>query len=170
MPRIACGPEETSMAMDIKTLARECIEELFNRGHTEYLQDLSELSFIGHDPVSTKSVSLDDEKKIALSFRAGFPDLRCSVNDVVSEGSRVVCRWRMTGTHQGSFLGFAPTGRRVAFDGISEMRFHESRLAEQWTLYDCLGLLHQLGVLPSLEDLSSARIAAEQEGTIHLSI
>lgn len=158
------------MAMDIKTLARECVEELFDRGRTDFLNEVSELSFVGHDPVRTKGVSLDDAKQIAESFRAGFPDLRCSVNDVVTEGSRVVCRWRMTGTHQGPFLGFAPTGKRVAFDGISEMRFHDGRLAEQWTLYDCLGLLHQLGVLPSLEDLATARVIEGERGPVHLSI
>jgi predicted ester cyclase len=158
------------MAMDIKTLARECIEELFDRGRTNFLQDVSELSYVGHDPVRSKTVSLDDARAIAESFRAGFPDLRCAVNDVVTEGSRVVCRWRMTGTHRGPFLGFAPSGRKVAFDGISEMRFHEQRLAEQWTLYDCLGLLSQLGVLPSLEELSAARSAAEEPAVARFSI
>jgi predicted ester cyclase len=152
------------MAMEIKALARECIEELFDRGRTSYLQDVSELSYVGHDPVHAKSVSLDDAREIAESFRAGFPDLRCAVNDVVTEGDRVVCRWRMTGTHRGPFLGFTPTGRSVAFDGISEMRFHGSRLAEQWTLYDCLGLLQQLGVVPSMEELVAARLPAPDLG------
>ena len=147
------------MASDIRTLAKECIEELFDRGRTGYLAEVSELSYVGHDPVYTRSVSLDDAMQIARSFREGFPDLRCTVNDVITEGERVVCRWRMTGTQRGSFLGFAPTGKHVAFDGISEMRFHGGRLAEQWTLYDCFGLLHQLELLPSLEELPAARAA-----------
>jgi predicted ester cyclase len=157
------------MAMEIKALARECIEELFGSGRTSFLKDVSELSYIGHDPVRAKSVSLDDAMEIAESFRAGFPDLRCEVSDVVTEGSRVVCRWRMTGTHQGPFLGFAPTGKRVTFDGISEMRFHEQRLAEQWTLYDCLGMLQQLGILPSLEELAAARLPAPDLGPPRIS-
>jgi predicted ester cyclase len=147
------------MASDIRTLAKECIEELFDRGRTGYLAEVSELSYVGHDPVRARSVSLDDAMEIARSFREGFPDLHCSVDDVVTEGDRVVCRWKMTGTNQGTFLGFAPTGRGVSFDGISEMRFHGGRLAEQWTLYDCFGLLHQLDLLPSLEALPAARAA-----------
>lgn len=158
------------MAMDIRALARTTIEELFDQGRTGYLDEISELSYVGHDPVSRGAVSLDDQKRIAESFRAGFPDLRCAVLDAITEGDRVVCRWRMNGTHQGPFLAFAPTGRRVAFDGISEMRFRDGRLAEQWTLYDCLGLLHQLGLLPSLEDLSAARIAAGQPGPFQITV
>jgi len=156
------------MAMDIKTLARAAIEELFDKGRTSYLEEISQLSYVGHDPVRARSISLDDQKRVAESFRSGFPDLSCAVSDVVTEGDRVVCRWRMTGTHKGRFLEFTPTGRRVSIDGISEMRFHEGRLAEQWTLYDCLGLLNQLGVLPSLDDLSAARIAAEEPQAFHV--
>ena len=154
-------------------MARQAIEELFDHGRTRYLEEISELSFIGHDPVSPKSVSLDDARLIAESFREGFPDLRCSVSDVITEGDRAVCRWRMSGTHQGTFLGFGPTGRKVAFDGISEMRFHGARLAEQWTLYDCLGLLHQLELLPSLDDLRAARASAEDakaRGSMHATV
>ncbi len=142
------------MATEIKALARETIEEIFDRGHPSYLADVSELSYIGHDPTSERSVSLHDAKEIASSFREGFPDLRCDVLDAITEGNIVTCRWRMSGTHRGPFLGFAPTGKQVEFEGITEMRFHGTRLAEQWTHYDVLGLLHQLGVLPTLAELS----------------
>ena len=67
----------------------------------------------------------------------------------------------MTGTHSGTFVGIPPTGRKVVVDGISEMRFHQGRLAEQWTLYDFLGLLSQLGAVPSLEAMVEARRVAE---------
>ncbi len=152
------------MGMDIKALARSTMEELFDKGRVGYLNEISELSFIGHDPVSAKSVGLDEEKKIAETFRQGFPDLRCSVSDTITEGDRCVCRWSMTGTHSGRFLGIPPTGRKVVVEGISEMRFHQGRLAEQWTLYDCLGLLHQLGVMPSIEAMVAEREAAEAPG------
>lgn len=158
------------MGTDIRALARASIEELFDQGRTEYLNEISELSFIGHDPVRTRSISLDDEKKIAEGFREGFPDLRCAVIDTISEGDRCVCRWRMTGTHTGTFLAFAPTGRKVVVDGISEMRFHNGRLAEQWTLYDCLGLMSQLGVLTSFEEMEAARMAAEEPHAFQVSV
>lgn len=142
------------MGVDIKTLARKTFEELFDKGHPSFLIDISELSFVGHDPVKEKAFSLGEEKEIAAGFRKAFPDLQCSVEDVITEGDRAVCRWRMTGTHEGPFLGLQPTGKRVKLDGITEMRFHGERLAEEWTQYDMLGFLSQLGVLPRLREVA----------------
>lgn len=158
------------MGTDIRALARATIEELFDQGRTAYLDEVSELSYVGHDPVRRKSFSLDDQKRIAEGFREGFPDLHCAVIDTTMEGDRCVCRWRMSGTHTGNFLALAPTGRKVVVDGISEMRFHQGRLAEQWTLYDCLGLMSQLGVLSSFEEMEAARRAAEEPRAFQASV
>ncbi len=142
------------MGFDIKEVAKTTIEELFDRGHPSFLSDVSELSFVGHEPTCESAVSLGQEEQIAGGFRGGFPDLRCTVEDVVGEGDRAVCRWRMTGTHRGPFLGIPPTGNRVAFEGITLMRFNGTRLAEEWTQYDCLRLLSQLGVVPRLREVA----------------
>ena len=72
--------------------------------------------------------------------------------------------------HNCFYFPFAPTGRKVTVDGISEMRFHGGRLAEQWTLYDCLGLLHQLGVLPSIEEMVEARKRAEEPAAFRATV
>jgi len=146
------------MSAENKKLAEKTLKEMFERGHPTYLADVSELSFIGHDPTRPRSLSLAEEEQVAVNFRDGFPDLRCDVVDCITEGERVMCRWRMRGTHTGDFLGFAATGRRVSFEGLTEMKFHGARLAEQWTFYDCFGLLHQLGVLPSLNALAERRV------------
>lgn len=142
------------MGVDLKSLARRTIEELFDKGHPSFLADVSELSFVGHEPLKEKAVSLGEEKEIAAAFRKAFPDLRCSVEDVVTEGDKAVCRWRMIGTHQGPLLGLRPSGRRISVDGITEMRFHGERIAEEWTQYDVLGLLSQMGVLPRLREVA----------------
>jgi predicted ester cyclase len=153
------------MSAEIKELARKTIEEMFDRGHPTYLAEVSELSFIGHDPTQQHSLSLAEEEQVAVSFREGFPDLRCEVSDCVTEGERVMCRWRMKGTHRGPFLGLGPTGKHVTFEGITEMRFHGTRLAEQWTLYDCFGVLQQMGALPTLAELAERQSRAAAEAT-----
>lgn len=145
------------MSAEIRELARSTLKELFDRGDPTFLAEISELSFIGHDPTNPHSLSLAEEEQVALNFREGFPDLRCEVTDCITEGDRVMCRWRMRGTHGGKFLGFDATNSRVEFQGLTEMRFHGTRLAEQWTFYDCFGLLHQMGVLPSLDAMAKWR-------------
>jgi len=150
------------MGTDLKTLARRTIEELFDKGRPTALDDVSELSFIGHDPIAG-TISITDEKVIATRFREAFPDLRCAIHETVQEGDLVACRWRMTGTHSGTYLGLPPTGERVGLEGITIIRFHGNRIAEQWTHYDALGLLRQLGLVPTVKELGR-RHAQEREG------
>lgn len=140
------------MAGDIKEMSRMALMEMFDRGHPDILANVAWLSFIGHDPVRG-TLSLGDTRELAKGFRVGFPDLRCTVLDAVAEDDRVACRWRMVGTHQGAFLGFAPTRRRVALEGIGFFRFHDGRVAEEWLEYDAFGLLRQLGVVPTMDEL-----------------
>lgn len=140
------------MAMDLKLIARKVIEELLDAGRVEYLEEVSQLSFIGHDPIAG-TLSLHEEERVARSFRTGFPDLRCVVLDAVREGDRVVCRWRATGTHRGEFMGIPPTGRGVEFEGLTLLRFQGERLAELWTQYDAFRILGQIGSAPERTSL-----------------
>ena len=139
------------MTGDLKEMSRLALMEIFDRGHPDVLEDVGWLSFVGHDPVRG-TLSLGETRELAKGFGAGFPDLRCSILDAVCEDDRVACRWRMVGTHQGPFLGFAPTGRRVDLEGIGFFRFHGGRVAEEWLEYDAFGLLRQLGLVPTMEE------------------
>ncbi len=82
-------------------------------------------------------------------FRSAFPDLHQEIEDVVAAGGTVAVRVIMTATHRGSFLGVAPTGRRVWCEGMDFFRFREGKVAEHWTATDDLGLMQQLGVVSS---------------------
>jgi predicted ester cyclase len=80
------------------------------------------------------------------SFYAAFPDLTHEVQDLFSVEDRVVLRAVDTGTHQGKFMGLAPTGRSVEISVIAIFRFEDGRIAEIWEEADILGLLRQIGV------------------------
>ena len=76
---------------------------------------------------------------------AAFPDWQERIVDLVIEGDRIVTRYVSTGTHEGSFLGLEPTGRRIEIDEISIFRVENGKVAEQWCLVDDLTLMRQLG-------------------------
>jgi steroid delta-isomerase-like uncharacterized protein len=87
------------------------------------------------------------------SFRA-FPDLRFSEPDprvVATHGDVVLWAWRMEGTHQGELdpPGFAPTGARMAVDGIDHWIFRDGRIARYRAYYDMNDLARQLGLVPA---------------------
>ena len=86
------------------------------------------------------------------SLLSGFPDVQRNVDEQLTDGRQhVVTRWTMTGTHQGEFLGIAPTGKRVSITGISVYLISGGRIVQEWHQWDSLGLMQQLGVVPPIK-------------------
>ncbi|MGZ4173443.1 MAG: ester cyclase [Solirubrobacteraceae bacterium] len=77
------------------------------------------------------------------------PDARIEIDDIIAEGDRVVIHWHSTGTHQGELMGIPASGRSVHTTGIGIDRIVDGKIAESWTNWDTLGLLAQIGALPS---------------------
>jgi predicted ester cyclase len=73
-----------------------------------------------------------------------FAQLVVSIDDQVAERDRVTTRWCAVGTHVGTFMGIAPTGRNVILTGIDIHRIEGDRLAELWEQLDLAHLLAQL--------------------------
>jgi predicted ester cyclase len=80
-------------------------------------------------------------------FRA-FPGPQLTFHDVFGAGDRIGIVFTMTARHEGEFLGVGPTGREIALDGITVLRFENGKCVERWSQADMLGLLVQLGAFP----------------------
>ncbi len=81
---------------------------------------------------------------------AAFPDMRMKVEDLIASEDKTVARVKVTATHQGEFMGVAPTGARVEIQLIDIMRFDDAGLVcEHWGVTDMLSLMQQLGVVPA---------------------
>jgi steroid delta-isomerase-like uncharacterized protein len=85
---------------------------------------------------------------------AAFPDYQGRHIDTIAEGDKVVQRWTASGTHHGSFMGIPPTGKQVTFNGISIDQYADGKLINSWIEMDMLGVLQQLGVVPTLGQAS----------------
>jgi predicted ester cyclase len=84
----------------------------------------------------------------AILLRA-YPDLHVTIEDLIAEGDKVVARNTVTGTHQGEYLGVAPTGRAVTYNEIFIFRFVNGMIAETWGVVDVVSQLKQFGAIPS---------------------
>ena len=83
------------------------------------------------------------------AFVAAFPDIHLEINDLVAEGNKLVTSWTAQGTHQGELMGIPPTGNSVTVSGIAIDRFENGQSVEHWELFDQMGLMQQLGVIPA---------------------
>jgi steroid delta-isomerase-like uncharacterized protein len=94
-----------------------------------------------------RGVGPESVKAHVRKMRTRFPDLTVTVDQMVAEGDWVVAKLTSRGTHLGPFAGLAPTGRAVTWTGVGMRRIEEGRIVEQWTKYDMVSLLRQLGAL-----------------------
>ena len=89
-------------------------------------------------------------KEYVKGFRAAFPDVCVTAENMVAEGDYVADRTSITGTHRGDFSGIAPTGKHVTIMCNAFNRFAGGKQVEVWMEFDTLGLMQQLGVIPPM--------------------
>jgi steroid delta-isomerase-like uncharacterized protein len=132
-----------------KLLAQRVWEEVWHQGQLSRIDDLFTTDFVRHDPGGREPQGTEQNRQFIGSLRAAFPDVHYTVEDQIAEGDKVVVRYRFRGTHLGAFQGMPPTGKQVTYTGILIYRIVDGKIAEQWTEFDLLGFLRQLGVLPT---------------------
>lgn len=90
-------------------------------------------------------------REFVAQVRSAFPDLNNTIESQISEGDVVVTRGTTRGTHDGDFGEIGATGKSVAIPWVMYTRIQNGRILEDWELYDGLGMMTQLGVIPAPE-------------------
>ena len=117
-----------------KALVRRVIEEGLNKHNLALLDELY-ADCVWYRP-ATGELKGEALKQFVASMLAAFPDIRFTIEDQVAEGDKVVTRWTFTGTHQGEFMGLAPTGKQVTTSGIDICRIVEGKIVEEREEWD----------------------------------
>ena len=139
------------MSAETKGIARRFLEEAFNRGNLDVVDELVAPEFVNHDAALPEPVvGIEASKASIRGYRDALPDMRMTVELQVAEGEEVVTQWTARGTHQGDLMGLAATGKQATVTGITIDRIVDGRIVESWTNWDTLGLLQQLGAVPAL--------------------
>jgi len=86
-------------------------------------------------------------KEGVAEVRRAFPDYHGTNEIQIAEGDLVANRFVFYGTHQGEFMGVAPTGREVRFTGLSIDRVVDGKIVENWIEGDLEDLLRQIGAV-----------------------
>jgi steroid delta-isomerase-like uncharacterized protein len=132
-----------------KALVRQVVED-WHHADLDALDAHFHAGYVNRDPANPNVTDLDSYKHWAASAWAAFPDMRITIQDLIAEDDRVAKIWSLEATHQGEFAGIAPTGQRITWSGITIYRIRDDRVAECVWQTDALGLLSQLGAIPSL--------------------
>jgi len=82
-------------------------------------------------------------------MRGGFPDIQWTLEETIAEGDKVAARFTMRGTHQGTFFGLPPTGKKIVVQAMNFYRLTGGQFVEERGQPDLLGLLQQIGAVPA---------------------
>ena len=145
----ACGDSGSSETEDNKKVVSRFVEEFKNKANHDIVDELFTADFVHHLkdprlPPGSAAMTL-----LGQSIVAGFPDVRVTVEDLIADGDKVIERTTAMATHTGEFNGIPPTGTQVVWTEIHIYRLRDGKIAELWSEIDLLGLLVQLGAIPS---------------------
>lgn len=132
-----------------KQLVRRMEHEIFNRRNLDAIDD-----FIAQDytlrtappgaPSGRRAV-----RDAMAAYLAALPNLHVEVDLLLAEDDKVAALLTYAGTHDGELFGLPPTGRQVSVHQLAVYRIHGERIVDEWEVSDQLGLLQQLGAIPS---------------------
>ncbi len=123
--------------------------DAFNQRNLALVAELFAPDYVYHSaPVGTPSGPAGVQHLWQDLF-AAFPDITTTIEDQVAEGDKVVSRSLNRFTHTTAFMGVPPTGKLVAFSVIELARFANGQWVESWSVADTLGMLQQLGAVPT---------------------
>lgn len=134
-------PAESNIA-----LVRAALDSI-NRGDMAGLAATVTPDFQRHDLARAfvfDSTGADPLTTFITTVRAAMPDFYMHIDDIFATDDRAAARIRLTGTHQGEFMGTPPTGRRIEINGVSLYRFRDGLICENNQLLDIAGLLREL--------------------------
>jgi steroid delta-isomerase-like uncharacterized protein len=128
-----------------KAIANRLVEEVINKGNFAWAEEHFASDFVDHAAPPGVPPTIEGLKTFLTAFRAAFPDLRYTVDDVIAEGDRVVQLNTASGTMKGDFQGMPASGKRATWTEVHISRFANGKIVEHWGVVDQLGMLQQLG-------------------------
>jgi ketosteroid isomerase-like protein len=123
-------------------------EEFCNGRRASVADEIVAADYVSHGPQAPPAEG-PDGVKARVGLYQDAVDGHWDVQEIFSCGDRVVARWIGRGTHRGELMGVDPTGRPIAVEAISVFRVADGKIAEEWTVWDALGLLQQVGAVPA---------------------
>jgi steroid delta-isomerase-like uncharacterized protein len=130
-----------------KAVARRVFEEIFNQGRFEVADEIYAKDFVNHG--ASRDIGLKEDQEAARGWRSAFPDLRMKVDKALVDGEFVTVLWSGEGTNTGEGNGLPATGKTLKGRGITIWRISGGKIREEWSEFDQMRIMRQLGLLPA---------------------
>jgi steroid delta-isomerase-like uncharacterized protein len=130
-----------------KAIAKRAFEEILSQGHYELAQQLYAKDFVNHGIHS--NATFEEDQTALKGWHAAFPDVVITPEKLIAEDDLVTIYWIARGTNTGTGNGLPATGKKAELAGITIWRIIDRKIKEEWSAFDQLSMLRQLGLLPA---------------------
>ena len=134
-------------AEDNKAVVRRLIEEVYNEGNLDVVDELVAPDVFNHPAVLEHQHGIDSFKHVIEWVRGISSDVHYNIDDIIGEGDKVAVRMTQSGTHTGPLRDIPPTSKRFSVDYVHWFRLADGKVAEMWAVRDDLSRLEQLGLI-----------------------
>jgi steroid delta-isomerase-like uncharacterized protein len=130
-----------------KAVVRRNTEEVQGKGHFDVFEELFADDFVDHTPQPGMTPDKPGVGGFYKAIREAFPDFHAVIHWQTADGEIVTTFKTYHGTHRGTFLGVAPTGRKIHYESVDAIRVHNGKITEHWGVGNLFSLMQQLGKL-----------------------
>ena len=130
-----------------KLVFQRFYEEVLNQGNLDVIDEVVDPKVVSHHPIPGQKPGAAGFKEALAGFKKAFPDLKSVAQDIIAQADKVVGRFTVTGTHQGEFMGYPPTGQQFTYEEIVIVRLKDGKIVEHWAVADVLAMMEQLGAI-----------------------
>lgn len=131
-------------------VARSLVNDIFNRGDMDVFDRLFADGYVNHNvPVPDVPGTKDGFRQIVVGTRNAFPDVHVEIGGLIEEGDMVAFHDVATATSTNEFNGIPANGARLEWTEIHWLRVRDGAIVEHWSNIDRLGIMQQLGAIPS---------------------
>jgi len=128
-----------------KAVIRQNTEEVQGKGNFGLFEQLFADDFVDHTTQPGTTPDKAGVRKLYAYMREAFPDFHAEIHWQLADGDRVTTYKTYYGTHDGPFLGIAPTHRKIHFESVDVMRVQNGKITDHWGVANLLSLLQQIG-------------------------
>jgi steroid delta-isomerase-like uncharacterized protein len=134
----------SSLQEQNKALAKRAFEEILSKGRLELAEQLYSKDFVNHG--IHRDIKLDEDQAALKGWHDAFPDMSIVPEKLIAEGDLVTIYWIARGTNTGTGNGLPATGKKVEQAGITIWRIVDGKIKEEWSAFDQLSMMQQLGL------------------------
>jgi steroid delta-isomerase-like uncharacterized protein len=136
----------SSLQEENKAIAKRAFEEILSQGRFEVAEQLYAKDFVNHG--IHRDIGLAEDQEALKGWHEAFPDASIVPEKLIAEGDLVTIYWVARGTNTGTGNGLPATGKKAELAGITIWRIVDGKIKEEWSAFDRLSMMQQLGLLP----------------------